>query len=319
MVSDNLTALADEAGRGEDIVANFQIDNQPVRGRICHMGRATLNEILGRHDYPLEAARLMGEALLLAALVGSSLKIEGRLSVQAEGDGPIRLMVAEYTTNGQIRGMLRVDQERWDKLMTINKGGRPHPQQAFGKSVFAMTILHDDPDMRPYQAVVPLSGRTLAECAEAYFLQSEQIPTRVRLAVGQATIPGKTPIWQGGGALIQQVAPDEARGATEDAWTTASILFETVTDAELIDPDLSAGRVLFRLFHETGVRMEPPVDLVDRCTCSAERLTKTLRNMPDDGLADLAEADNTLDVNCQFCSRKYTVPLSEVLADTPGA
>ncbi|MAK62977.1 MAG: hypothetical protein CMK09_18565 [Ponticaulis sp.] len=318
MVSGNLTRLADELGTGHNTVAAFQIDGKPIRGRITRLDGDVIGAILARHNYPQEAARLLGEALTLAVLVGSALKVEGRVAIQAEGDGPVRIMVAEYHTNGGLRGYMRFDQDKWDLLERVNKGDLPHPRQAIGGGALAITIIQDNPHVQPYQGVVPLDGKTLAECAEHYFEQSEQVPTRIRLAAGQMQRAGEEPVWQAGGALIQKIAGDENRGDTEDDWNTASILFESVTDAELLDDDLSLGRVLFRLFHEEGVRFESPTRVRDECTCSAERLEVTLKNMPDDELIELAreEGSDHLKADCQFCGRKYEIPLKNVISAT---
>ena len=144
------------------------------------------------------------------------------------------------------------------------------------------------------------------------------MPTRIRLAVGQMQMAGQQPVWQAGGALIQKIAGDDTRGDTEEDWNTASILFDSVTDAELLDDDLSLGRVLFRLFHEEGVRLEGPTLVRDDCTCSQERLELTLQNMPDDELIDLAkeEGSDVLKADCQFCGRKYEIPLTNVISST---
>lgn len=274
--------------------------------------------ILARHDYPQEAARLLGEALTLAVLIGSALKVDGRVAVQAQGDGPVNMMVAEYHTNGGLRGMMKFDQEKWDRLDRVNKGDLPHPRQAIGGGALAITIIQDNPYVQPYQGIVPLDGTTLAECAEHYFEQSEQVPTKIRLAVGQMQKAGEAPVWQAGGALVQKIAGDENRGDTEEDWNTASILFQSVSDAELLDEDLSLGRVLFRLFHEEGVRLEGPSTIRDECTCSAERLEVTLKNMPDEELIELAEEDGSdhLKADCQFCGRKYEIPLANVITAT---
>ena len=318
MVSGNLTRLADELGTGRNTVAAFQIDGKPIRGRITRMDGDVIGAILARHDYPQEAARLLGEALTLAVLIGSALKVDGRVAVQAEGDGPVSLMVAEFHTDGGLCGMMRFDREKWDRLDRVNKGDLPHPRQAIGGGALAITIIQDNPHVQPYQGVVPLDGTTLAECAEHYFEQSEQVPTRIRLAVGQMQMAGQQPVWQAGGALIQKIAGDDTRGDTEEDWNTASILFDSVTDAELLDDDLSLGRVLFRLFHEEGVRLEGPTLVRDDCTCSQERLELTLQNMPDDELIDLAkeEGSDVLKADCQFCGRKYEIPLTNVISST---
>ena len=297
----------------QDFVLNFQIDRQPVRGRLAMLGDGALDPILHRHDYPRELARLLGEALTLAALVGSSLKFKGRLLVQAEGDGIVSMLVGEYTTDGSLRGYLRYDAERWANLDRINKGQRPHVPQLFGSGALGLIILHDDPSMQSYQGLVPLEKGTLAECAEVYFNQSEQVPTRVRLAVGELTEAGGKPAWRAGGALIQQVAGDSARGETREAWETAQALFATLTDAELVDPAVGPKTLLFRLFHEDGVRVEPAQALADACTCSEERLRGTLSSMPEAALRDLVEPDGSLKADCQFCGRMYRIPLRDIV------
>lgn len=318
MVSGNLTRFADELGTGHNTVASFQIDQKPIRGRITRLDGDVVGAILARHNYPHEAARLLGEALTLAVLIGASLKVDGRVAVQAEGDGPVRMMVAEYHTDGSLRGMMRFDQEKWDRIDRVNKGDLPHPRQAIGGGALAITVIQDNPHVQPYQGIVPLDGKTLAECAEHYFEQSEQVPTRVRLAVGEMQKAGEKPLWQAGGALIQKIAGDENRGDTEEDWNTASILFQSVSDAELLDDDLSLGRVLFRLFHEEGVRLEAPTIVRDQCTCTRERLETTLRNMPDDELIELAREDgsDTLKADCQFCGRLYEIPVRDVISST---
>lgn len=301
----------------EDMVAAFQIDGQAVRGRVSRLGEVTLDPILKRHAYAPELARLLGEALLLAALVGSAIKFQGKLLVQAEGNGPISLLVAEYSVDGSLRGYVRSDRAKWDDLMRINKGQRPHMPQLFGPNgALGLIIVHDDPSMQPYSGVVPLAKATLAECAEDYFRQSEQVDTRIALAVGELQVVGQPAEWRGGGLLMQQIAGDDARGDTEDAWETAQALFATVKDEELISPDLAPEGLLYRLFHETGVRMEPPVELADACSCNEERLRGTLSGLSDDGLRDLVEPDGNLSINCQFCNRHYVIPLEDVTGPT---
>ncbi|MEO1407823.1 MAG: Hsp33 family molecular chaperone HslO [Pseudomonadota bacterium] len=304
------TAVA--AQPSDDMVANFQVENRPLRGRVARLGSLSLGPILARHDYPVELARLLGEAATLAALVGSSLKFKGKLLVQAEGDGPVSLLVGEYSTDGSLRGYARYDKAAWDNLERINRGGRPHMPQLFGSGVLALIIIQDDPNVQPYQGVVPLEKATLAECAEDYFAQSEQVPTQVALSVAELTVSGQATEWRAGGMLLQRIAADEARGDTKEVWDEARALFGTITDGELADPDLSAEQILYRLFHESGVRMEEALPVRDVCTCNEERLIATLRRMPDQELIDMAEGDGTLGIDCQFCSRHYDIALSDV-------
>ncbi len=243
----------------DDLVATFQIEDQPVRGRITRLGPA-FDEVLTRHAYPEAVANLLGEACALAALVGSSLKFDGRLIVQAQGSGPVAYVVADYDTGGALRGYCRFDAERVAKA-----------SEGF---------------VRP--------------------AQSEQIPTRVRLAVGQADV-GEGFHWRAGGLLIQNIAEDATRGETREAWTRAQAFFETLGEDELLDPALSSERLLFRLFHEDGVRLLPATPLNGFCRCSHERIVEMLQTFPPEERAQMVEPDGQIHVTCEYCSRVYAL------------
>ena len=286
----------------DDLVAPFQIEAQPVRGRIVRLGPA-VDEVLSRHDYPDAVANLLGEACALAALVGASLKFDGRLIVQAQGDGPVAYVVVDYDTAGHLRGYCRFDAER---VAAASQGfARPGAGTLLGKGVFIMTV-DQGPDMDRYQGVTPIEGETLALCAETYFAQSEQTPTRVRLAVGQADT-GDGARWRAGGLLIQNIAEDLARGSTAEAWHTAQAFFETVGEDELIDPTVASETLLWRLFHEDGVRMFPAKALTGFCRCSEEKIVGMLRSFPVEERADMVEADGHIRVTCEYCSRVYAL------------
>jgi len=292
-----------------DFTASFQIEDRPIRGRAVRMGPDSLTPILARHDYPENLARILGEAVALAALVGSSLKFDGRILVQAEGDGPVRMLVGEYTTNGGVRGYARYDEEAWANLDRLNKGKPPHMPQLFGRSGrLGLILLQDNPNLQPYQGIVPLNKGTLAQCAEDYYNMSEQVPSRIRLSVE----PVEGGDWVCGGMMIQRIAGDENRGDTQEAWREAEALFATLTPGELSDPGLPMTDLLFRLFHEQGVRLEDSRAVDDRCTCNEERLRHTLRGMPEESLRDLVEPDGTLAIDCQFCNRHYVLPIESV-------
>lgn len=308
MVPDPLNAAVTD-----DAVSVFQVDGKPLRGRLARLGADSLGPIIARHKYPDGVARLVGEAVALAALVGSSLKFDGRLMVQAEGNGPVSLLVGEYSTTGGLRGYARFDLNRWERLIRLNRSGRPHMPQVFGAGALALIMVHDDPAKRPYQGVVTLQRATLAECAEDYFSQSEQVPTKVALSVAELVVPGKMSMWRAGGMVLQKIAGDSARGLTDDAWEEGRALFSTLSDSELADPDLGADTLLHRLFHESGVRIESVTALRDECTCNKDRLIATLSRMPSSELRDLAEGDASLGVDCQFCNRHYDIPLAAVV------
>jgi molecular chaperone Hsp33 len=292
--------MTDSPILNDDFVSPFQLEDQPVRGRVARLG-AMVDEILTRHAYPDAVADLLGEACALAALVGASLKFEGRLILQAQGDGPVAFVVADYDATGALRGYCRFDAER---VAEASRGfARPGARTLLGDGVFVMT-LDQGPGTERYQGVTPIEGETLALCAEHYFAQSEQTPTRVRLAVARLeTAEGSS--WRAGGLMLQNIAEDEARGPTHDAWETAQALFETLGEDELVDPTLSPELLLFRLFHENGVRLFRPQPLRAFCRCSQDRIESVLRSFPANERAEMVEADGKIRVTCEYCSRTY--------------
>jgi len=293
----------------DDLVAPFQIEGETVRGRLVRLGLA-VDTILKAHAYPEAVANLLGEACALAGLVGSSLKFEGRLIIQAQGDGPVRYVVADYDTTGALRGYCRFDPEA---VAEAAKGFiRPGAKTLLGGGVFIMTV-DQGADMDRYQGVTPIEGETLALCAEQYFAQSEQTPTRVRLAVGQADA-GEGPRWRAGGMLIQNIAEDEARGSHAEAWTRTQAFFETIGEDELLDPTISAETLLFRLFHEDGVRVFEPKALQAFCRCSQTRIEGVLRSFGAEEQADMVEPDGKIRVTCEYCSTVYVVEPETIAA-----
>ncbi|MEO1641774.1 MAG: Hsp33 family molecular chaperone HslO [Pseudomonadota bacterium] len=293
-----------------DFVAGFAPQGLPVRGRVIQLGRETLTPILKRHAYPDHLAEILGEALMLAALVGSGMKFEGKVLAQAEGDGPVSMLVGDYSKSGALRAYAKHEPERWAWLNKVNKGEKPHMPQLFGPmGRLGLIILHDNPDMQPYQGIVPLAKGSLSQCAQDYFIRSEQVETRLRMFVHKDDAGD----WHGGGMMIQKIAGDESRGDTEEGWRQAEAYFSTLSDGELVDPGLPTQELLYRLFHEVGVTMdEDPQMLVDQCSCSRERLVGTLEGMADESLRDMVEPDGTLKVDCQFCSRQYVIGIDEV-------
>ncbi|HVY33246.1 MAG TPA: Hsp33 family molecular chaperone [Caulobacteraceae bacterium] len=290
------------APQGEDQIAVFQIEGWPVRGRIARLS-AVVDDILRRHDYPEPVANLLGEACVLAALVGSSLKFEGRLIVQAQGDGPVAYVVADYDTQGLLRGYCRFDEERVAAL----QGGfsRPGAGALLGQGLFIMTV-DQGPDTERYQGVTAIEGETLALCAERYFAQSEQTPTRLRLAVAQLQTDAGFD-WRAGGMMLQNVAEDDARGSTADAWERAEALFETLGEDELVDPTVPPQTLLWRLFHEDGVRLFEPKALKAFCRCSSERIVSVLKSFPAEEREGMVEDDGVIRVTCEYCARTYDV------------
>lgn len=298
------------ASPGDDLAAAFQIDGWPVRGRLVRMGD-TIDAILSAHAYPEPVAALLGEACALAALIGSSLKFEGRLIVQAQGNGPVRYVVADYGTDGQMRGYCRFDP---DEVAAVSQGfARPGARTLLGDGMFVMT-LDRGPDFERTQGITPIEGESLSLAAEHYFQQSEQIPTKVRLAVGSVeTAAGSQ--WRAGGALIQLIAGDDARGSTEEVWDRSRALFQTLADDELIDPTITPEVLLFRLFHEDGVRLEDARALTAQCRCSKDRIAAVLSSFDPAERADMVEDDGKIRVTCEYCATVYELEPEEITAD----
>lgn len=287
----------------DDLVGAFQIEGEPVRGRVARLGPA-IDQILRGHDYPEPVANLLGEACALAALVGSNLKFQGRLIVEARGAGPVRYVVADYDTSGGLRGYCRFDP---DEVAAVSGGFlRPGAKTLLGEGVFMMTV-DQGTDMDRYQGVTAIEGETLALCAEQYFAQSEQTPTRIRLAVGS-----EGEAWRSGGFLIQYIAEDEARGSTMEAWVRTQAFFETLGEEELLDSDLSSDKLLFRLFHEDGVRVFGSQPLRAFCRCNQERIETVLKSFDRAEREDMVEDDGKIHVTCEYCSRVYAVAPEEL-------
>ncbi len=292
----------------DDLAAAFQIDGWPVRGRLVRLGGA-IDTILAAHAYPEPVAALLGEACALAALIGSSLKFDGRLLVQAQGDGPVRYVVADYGTDGTLRGYCRYDEA---EVAEASKGfARPGAQTLLGKGVFVMT-LDRGPDFERTQGITPIEGESLSLCAEHYFQQSEQVPTKVRLVVGQVQTEAGAQ-WRAGGAMIQLIAGDAARGSTEEVWDRTRALFGTLADDELVDPMISPETLLFRLFHEDGVRLEGAKALTAVCRCSKDRIAGMLASFDPAERADMVEDDGKIHVTCEYCAKVYELTPDDVV------
>lgn len=308
--------MSDPLGEHDNIVAGFQIEGRTVRGRVTRLG-SVLDDILSAHDYPEPVARLLGEAVLVTTLVGDALKFDGRLIVQAQGDGPVRFLVAEYVTGEGVRGFASMDREAVEAVLADPPAPEAMMASLLGRGSFAMTIDHG-PDMDQYQGVVALEGDSLSQVAETYFRQSEQTPTRLRCAIGEIWSGDEARQWRGGGALLQSVASDEARGSAQEDWDHARALFETVEDAELLDPDLSAGGLLYRLFNEDGVRLLAPATVTRRCSCERERLRRIIASFPADDRAAM-ESDGAIVMTCEYCNRDWRFDPKDVDGATSGS
>jgi molecular chaperone Hsp33 len=304
---------------GDDEVLPFAIEGHDLRGRLARLG-PLVDTVLNRHDYPEPVSRVLGEALALVALVGSALKFEGVFTLQTKSDGPIKMLVADFRAPGDLRGYAGIDSDRLLELTARTPA--PSFRQLMGEGYLALTI---DPgqEMERYQGIVALEGDSLADCADSYFRDSEQIPTQLRLAVARQTTrsaDGPVTHWRAGGLLLQylprsggaDVDPMPAAGSVEgDAWAKARALMATVGDDELTDPTLPGDRLLYRLFHEDGVRAYKPLAVGFGCRCGPERVKNILSGFGREELSDLV-IDGRIVAKCEFCSAEYAFAPDEL-------
>ena len=307
----------------DDAVLPFAVEPLDVRGRVVRLGPA-IDRILSRHAYPAPVARVLGEACALTVLLGSSLKFNGRFQLQTRSDGAVDMIVVDFDAPDGLRGFARFDADRLASAGDL-----------LGKGHLAFTI-EQGAELSRYQGVVPLEGQGLEEAAHQYFKQSEQIPTLVRLAVAEnVTTDGAH--WRAGGLLVQflpeaperQRQPDFDPGdapegvakpafVEDDAWSEAKALAATVEDHELVDPRLSSERVLYRLFHERGVKVFALQPVQERCRCSREKIAEMLRRFSATERADMIGGNGLIGVTCEFCSTARSFDPAEVEPRDPA-
>lgn len=299
----------------DDIVLPFRTDRSGVIGRLVRLGPA-IDTILSCHDAPGPVSQTLGEAVTLTALLGASLKFDGKLTVQTKTDGIVDFLVVNFESPGRVRGYVRYDKDRLGDDGTV-----ADPSTLIGSGLLAITI---DPgeDMDRYQGVVEVKGDNLGEAALTYFRQSEQLPSFLRLAVARQFVAGENGApgqwhWRAGGLLVQNLArtggisPSETAsddgliGEDDDDWNRTQVLAASVEDHELLDPTLSPERLLYRLFHEEGVRALPRTPVEAYCRCSRERVSAFLHSFGADQLADMREEDGAVSVTCEFCTKTY--------------
>jgi molecular chaperone Hsp33 len=295
-----------DGGPADDLIQPFQIERPGLRGRMVRLG-GVADAILSRHAYPEPVGELLGEALALAATLAAALKYDGVFTLQTKGDGPVRLLVADVTTDGALRGYAEFDGERLDQILE-GPPAAPVPR-LLGAGYLAFTVDQGEYTNR-YQGIVDLDGATLADCAQHYFRQSEQLQTVLRLAAGH----DPTGAWRAAGIMVQRLPGDDHdydtvwdvraidKEKADDDWRRTAVLLGSATDEELLDPGLPAPHLLFRLFHEDGVRVYEPRAVADQCRCSRERVTRMLKGLDRASVKELME-DGRIVVTCQFCSR----------------
>jgi len=290
-----------------DFVLPFDIAKAGVRGRLVRLDAASARA-LGAHALPEAAARVAGEVVALGALLGTALKLDGRLTIQTKGDGPLDLVTADYygadeNRNRGVRGYARLDAERFAALQAQDF------DKLAGKGALAITI---EPKRggQTYQGIVELSHLGIGASAETYFAQSEQLPTVIKLAAAPLYVAGdKQPHWRAGGIMLQ-MTPEAAKHGIEsrsDDWERLSLLLATVEDLELVDTSLAPETLLWRLFHEEEVRVQPPEPVVFRCDCDAARITMVLKSYAPEDRAGLADPDGIIRARCEFCGKTHEI------------
>lgn len=303
--------------RPDDLIQPFRIDPFALRGRLVRLG-ATVDRILSQHDYPEPVAAILGEAITLAIVLAGALKYDGIFTLQTKTDGPVRLIVADVSSDGAVRGYAQYDEARIAALGEQHlgdAGATPSVPHLMGKGYIAFTVDQGE-DTERYQGIVELIGGTLAECAQHYFRQSEQIQAGIKLAAARSGAEGA---WRAGGLMLQRVPPEGGYAViaddVEDSWRRAMVLMSTATAAELVDPGLSPHRLLFRLFHDEGVRVFETHPVEARCRCSRERIGRILRSFPAEDIEEMRQ-DEVTTVTCEFCNTRYDFAGEEL---TPSA
>ncbi|WP_370302022.1 Hsp33 family molecular chaperone HslO [Pseudooceanicola sp.] len=302
----------------DDSVLPFQLDVPDMRGRVARLD-GVLDGILSQHDYPAQVEALVAEMTLLTALIGQTIKLRWKLSLQVQSKGAVRMIATDYFAPqvegepARIRAYASFDRERLT--------GAPAMEQ-IGEGYFAI-LIDQGKGTAPYQGITPLTGGTLSDCAEAYFAQSEQLPTRFSLSFGLSTEPGAAEHWRAGGIMLQHMpkaspfvaeqtgsgdvlrAPDLVDGSEEENWNRVNILLDTVDELELIGPALPPTDLLVRLFHEESPRVYDAQAVRFGCTCSEDRVRQTLSIYSASDIEKMTTDDGRVTADCQFCGAQY--------------
>lgn len=309
----------------DERVLPFQLDASNIRGRVARLD-SVLSEVLRQHDYPEEVSALVAEAVMLTALIGQTIKLRWKLSLQIRGDGPIRLIATDYygpTDDGKparIRAYASYDA---DRLETSQETGFDN----IGKGMFAV-LMDQGENMKPYQGITPLAGNSLSNCAETYFAQSEQLPTRFKIITGLSSQPGQESTWRAGGVMIQHMPKASPLMTTQDSsnddgllsandllsddleedWNRVNILLDTVEEVELIGPYVTPPQLLHRLFHEETPRVFDPQVVNFGCTCSADKVRNTMSIYSQKDISKMLAPNGMVTADCQFCGSHYELP-----------
>ncbi len=288
----------------DDAIQPFNLGRLHIGGRLVRLGPA-LDRILSQHDYPEAVSRVLGELITITVVLGAGLKFEGRMTAETRGDGPVHLLVADYTSGGDVRAYAGFDRQRLGSGVSQLSG-------LVGKGILVMTV-DQGSKSDIYQSVVELDGSDLADCMRGFFRQSDQIDTALEVAVKR-----QAGCWRSGAIALQRIAElgpgDEpvSLAEREDAWNTTTVLLSSVTAGELTDPFLTSRGLLYRLFHDIGVRVHEPKDVRFACSCSQTRALTMLRRLPADSIDEYV-VDGEIEVVCKFCNRRQIFTPGDVM------
>ena len=302
----------------DDTVLPFQLDASDMRGRVARLD-GVLDGILKQHDYPPQVEALVAEMALLTALIGQTVKLRWKLSLQVQSKGAVRMIATDYYAPdregeaARIRAYASFDRDRL---------GDGAPFDQIGEGYFAI-LIDQGPNTTPYQGITPLDAGSLARCAEAYFAQSEQLPTRFALSFGKSTERGGAEHWRAGGVMLQHMPKaspfsaaqpgeggvlrpaDLVEGEEGENWNRVNILLDSVEDLELIGPSVPPTDLLVRLFHEEAPRVFDAQPVRFGCTCSEDRVRQSLSIYSARDIAKMTTADGRVTADCQFCGAHY--------------
>lgn len=304
----------------DDTVLPFQLDNSDIRGRVARLD-GVLEQVLSQHSYPPEIEALVAEVALLTAMIGQSIKLRWKLSIQVRGDGPARLIATDYYAPGndgepgRIRAYASYDANRLQPKVD--------PFSQIGKGYFAI-LIDQGAGNTPYQGITPIAGGSLSACAETYFAQSEQLPTRFQTSFGKSLISGETETWRAGGVMLQKMPKASPFAAGQDVetdkllspsdileeddlenWRRANILLDSVEEIELIGPRVQPTELLVRLFHEEAPRVFDPRPVEFGCQCSEARVRESLSMYSAKDIAHMTTDAGRVTADCQFCGAHY--------------
>lgn len=305
----------------DDMVLPFQLDHSDIRGRVARLD-GVLDNVLRQHNYPASIEALVAEAAILTALIGQSVKLRWKLSLQIRGNGPARLIATDYYGPESDGAPARIRAYASYNSETLDTAAAPFSQ--IGKGYFAVMI-HQGEDMQPYQGFTPIAGASLSDCAQTYFAQSEQIPTRFALSFGKSQMPGGPSSWRAGGVMLQHMPSvggsvaaesgsgeggllshaDILGGAEAENWNRANILLDTVEELELIGPSVSPTDLLLRLFHEEGPRVYDAQPVQFGCSCGPEKVVQAMSIYSAKDIATMTTPEGKVTADCQFCGKHY--------------